>query len=87
MPTNNLRSRIARLERSTNEDDFLVVIIRNFSNDRRPYARTGGYGGAEISQRAREPFNDFEARAIAEAKAAGDRWMAITVHQPLENAA
>jgi hypothetical protein len=87
MAASNLRSRISRLERATSDDDFLVVIIRNFSKDCRPYARIGGYEGAEIIQHHCEPFDDFEARAIAAAKGAGDRWVAITAYQQMENVA
>jgi hypothetical protein len=65
-----------------------VVTIHNFSQDRAPYALVGGYGGrGEISQRAQEPFDEFEVRAIAAAKAAGDQFVAITVYQPLESSA
>jgi hypothetical protein len=63
------------------------VIIRHFSDDRQPYARIGGYDGAEISQHARESFDDFETRAIVAARAAGDRCVAIDAYDPLENAA
>jgi hypothetical protein len=90
MAANSFRSlgaRVARLESATSGDDFLVVIIQNFSQDRVPYARIGGHGCAEISQSARESFDEFEARAIAAAKAAGDRFVAITLYRPLEHAA
>jgi hypothetical protein len=87
MATNNLRSRVARLEGAASDDDFLAVIIRNFTINRPPHARIGGHGGAEISQRAFESLDEFERRAINAAKAAGDRFVAIEIHKPLENVA
>jgi hypothetical protein len=87
MAANNLRSRVTRLERTASEDDFLVVLIRDFTVDRPPFARIGGNDGEQISQQASESLEEFEALAIAAAKNAGDRWVAIEVYEPWENAA
>jgi hypothetical protein len=45
------------------------------------YARIGGNDGSEISQMADESFEKFEDRAIAAAKNAGDRWVAIEAYE------
>jgi len=87
MATNNLKGRVARLARASSDDDFLVVILRSFSHTACLYARIGGKGGMEISQHAKESFDEFEARAIAAAKAAGDRCVAIEAYEPLEDVA
>jgi hypothetical protein len=79
--TRTLETRIARLEATcaATDNDFLVVHISNFFGNALPNARIGGNSGTVLKQAPDELFETFEARAIAAAKAAGDRFVAITV--------
>jgi hypothetical protein len=87
MATNSFRSRVTRLESATDDDAFLSVIIRNFTNNLPTQARIGGNDGVALSQRAGESLDEFEARAIVAAREAGDRFVAINVYEPLTNVA
>jgi hypothetical protein len=54
----------------------LVVLLRNFSEEIVPHTRVGG---VLIEMAPDEPFETFEGRAVAAAKAAGINFVAINV--------
>jgi hypothetical protein len=57
-------------------DDFMVVHIQNFCSNKPSHTRIGA---DMIEQAPGEPFDAFEARAIAAAKAAGHAVVSITL--------
>jgi hypothetical protein len=60
------------------DDDFQVVRIRYFTGESRPQIRRGGKDFL-LKNMPDESFEMFEARVVAAAKAAGCRWVVITV--------
>jgi hypothetical protein len=76
-----LENRVARLEaiRGDSDKDFMVVFITKFSSDAPPSARIGGNDDLPLEQAPGETFEIFEARAVATAKGAGKRFVAIEV--------
>jgi hypothetical protein len=61
------------------EDEMEVVVIRYFSEEPLPY--TPGKGRTELLQALAEPFESFEARVVAAAKASGARFAVIRVSE------
>jgi len=57
-------------------DDFMVVHIQNFCSNKPSHTRIGA---DMIEQAPGEPFDAFEARAIAAAKSAGHAVVSITL--------
>lgn len=59
--------------RRAGTDDFVVIILRDFSDYTLPHAHIGN-SGTVLEQAPEELFETFQARAINAAKAAGATW-------------
>jgi hypothetical protein len=73
MPS-KLESRLAVLERRQHHGGPMVVVIRGGTGGDPTYARAGDL---RFERTQGESFSDFEARAVAEAKVAGERFVVI----------
>jgi hypothetical protein len=58
------------------EGEMLVVLLRNFTQEIVPHTRVGN---ALLEMAPDEPFEMFQARAVAAAKASGANFVAINV--------
>jgi hypothetical protein len=73
MPS-KLEVRVAALERHQHHGGPMVVVIRGGTGGDPTYAKAGDL---RFERTQGESFSDFEARAVAEAKVAGERFVVI----------